>query len=737
MTWSEVEVSGLLEADFFEFNLKLLGQNGSTSSTEITPEVYYEQLYVEPIKIDKYRNLLNKVKNSHRSNLFFIEGFAGCGKSTLVNRLFYDITKKENRRYDYTDFNYKLGNSRYDYNDGANTCPESSDEVNSLIREKLAVRIAPYFEGDTEVYKCFEYLAGGNNIFIIDKGRAIYRKLVKADVVKESRDNLYESDREGNIRTITELFREQLGSFKTSLLLATDFLLRLAQYIVFNERSYLYVAYDNLDAIDYPDVLEKFDDELVAFIDNLNTYIDIIYPIIMNKYGSCERKPAFAVFATYRKITASRVNLQRHEVKTENKDINSCIHRMDVSEYYNYCDIVNNKATFFLEEARKKHIKFPAANNLKMVVELNNAKIIRERYKAFWNHNFRGCANIMQKIVTNRKSCVPKGLELIKRNCDEEKHMEDLNVWLFTGASSIFLRIICDLFRDGDIFGSSCLNLITLNQSEEYGYTTLSRLILNFYNTQGKAQINKLFLALEGLYTPAEIVEVLAALLDKNDIWRRPLYYTAYALPNEGLKDELKNQAQYYENHDASFNRYTELQLCPCGELYINLVVTSFEFFACRCLKDSKSFYCEEDMEKNENVLNKVLEAVERCCINLSAMRMKIEQVRDISDEEFLKLPFHSITKSKKVQLHEERIIFSHISYLELFRRFKIGSITDEKKKDINKLMVDTIIGYLSLYDQYVEPIDKQRAERAKILRAKAEIIINAGYEDYKTKIQC
>lgn len=180
MTWSEVEVSELLEADFFEFNLKLLGQNGSTSSTEITPEVYYEQLYVDPIKIDKYRSLLNKVKNSHRSNLFFIEGFAGCGKSTLVNRLFYDITKKENRRYDYTDFNYKLGNSRYDYNDGANTCPESSDEVNSLIREKLAVRIAPYFESNTGVYKCFEYLAGGNDIFIIDKGRAIYKKTGKS-----------------------------------------------------------------------------------------------------------------------------------------------------------------------------------------------------------------------------------------------------------------------------------------------------------------------------------------------------------------------------------------------------------------------------------------------------------------------------------------------------------------------------------------------------------------------------
>ena len=87
------------------------------------------------------------------------------------------------------------------------------------------------------------------------------------------------------------------------------------------------------------------------------------------------------------------------------------------------------------------------------------------------------------------------------------------------------------------------------------------------------------------------------------------------------------------------------------------------------------------------------------------------------------------------MQLHEERIIFSHISYLELFRQFKINSITDREKKDINKLIVDAIIRYLDLYDEYVEPVDTQRAERAKILREKAELIKNSGYEDDKTKI--
>lgn len=735
MTWSEVNVSELLEADFFEFKLKLWSDNDSVVPTEITPEVYYQHLYVSPKKANDYNELLKQVTISRRSRLFFIEGFAGCGKSTLVNRIFYDITNNEKRAYDYSDFNYKLGNSRYDYNYGANTCPESNDEVNSLIREKLAVRIASYLNEDLKVYECFQYLANGSDIIKIDKGRTIYNRLVNADVIKETFHRANGVSEEEKVNMVTELMRAQLLDFKTPLLLATDFLWRLAQYIVLKEKSYLYVAYDNLDAIDYPDVLESFDDELVAFIENLNNYIDDVYPKISQRY-EVYKKPTFSIFATYRKITAARVNLHKHEVQTESREKSSCIVKMDVSDYFDYCDIVNNKVSYFLKEAEKNKIIFPAERKLEMVMELNDTKIIRERYKAFWNHNFRGCANIMQEIVDSGRACVPKGIQLMKEQCDGENSTEETNVSVYIGASSVFLRIICDLFRDGNILGSRCLNLIPLNQPVEYGYTTLSRLILNFYNVKGEEQINELFLALKGIYTPTEIAEELATLLDKNDIWRRPLYYTMYALPNDGLRDALKKQAIYFESNDVSFTHYAKLQLCPCGEIYINLVATSFEFFACRCLKDSKPLYCEESLDEITQVIEKVFESVENCCKNLSTMREKIKKQRGISNEDFLNLPFHSITRSKKTQLHEERVIFSHISYLELFRQFKVMGIMDEDKKKINMTLVDAIIKYLQLYDTYIAKIDGQRVQRADILKSKADAIKEKEYWDNEIKIQ-
>lgn len=171
--------------------------------------------------------------------------------------------------------------------------------------------------------------------------------------------------------------------------------------------------------------------------------------------------------------------------------------------------------------------------------------------------------------------------------------------------------------------------------------------------------------------------------------------------------------------------------------LYIReMVVTSFEFFACRCLPDSKPIYCEDDYDKISNMVKTVLKSVENCCKKLETFRELFQEKQNISIEEFLSLPFHATTKNGNTQLYEERIIFSHISYLELFRRSKIEGEMDKGKIQINKLIVDTIIAYLNLYNTYIAKIDSQRKEVAKTLTDRAEEIKQKNYEDNEIKIQ-
>ena len=53
----------------------------------------------------------------------------------------------------------------------------------------------------------------------------------------------------------------------------------------------------------------------------------------------------------------------------------------------------------------------------------------------------------------------------------------------------------------------------------------------------------------------------------------------------------------------------------------IELIITSFEFFACRCMPDSNPIYCETDFFKVKAIIENVLLAVEGCCNQLEQFR--------------------------------------------------------------------------------------------------------------------
>lgn len=743
---NDLEVKDILEADFHEHNIKIYDENNKVILEEITPDIYYDELCVEPKINGGFKSLLNEIEMARNSKVIFVEGYAGCGKSTLVNKIFYEIVgNRQNRNYHYGDYNYKLASSCYNYNYGANTCPDSTDEVNSLIRNTLVQNMINVISKDIldinkpKVYYCFQKLVQNECIVKIDKGRTINNYLAQSDVLEKELKKLIKF-RALSTKNLEKILGGQLEKLGTQLLLAADFLWRLAQYIVTSEQSYLYVAYDNLDAIDAPDVLEEFDENLVSFVHNLNGFINDLFSRYKNEYA-LNIKPKFTIFVTYRKITAVRVNLdntfkRKSEVVTENGYNEPYIIRKEISDYFDYCEIVKSKTRFFGDIIKKTNLNAAILEKLKLINELNSTKVIRANYKAFWNHNFRGCANIMQSAVLEYQDNINRSIALTKEKCDNANKKTD--ICLYSGASSIFLRIMCDLFRKGDIFGYKCLNLVPLNQILNNEHTSLSRLILSFFYSRKSESIKELFLLFEGIYPADKIAIELAHLLDKNETWRRPLYYTAYALSNKNLEHEFIEQAKHFENKDSDFIHYTHLKICPCGELYIELIITSFEFFACRCMPDSKPIYCETDFTKVKIIMENVLFAVEGCCRNLEQFRVYFMNIKAIDLDDFLQLPFNATTNNGKKQLHEERIIFNHIAYLESYREFVLekANLADEDKIEINRFIVEKIFVYLMLYDEYIFKADSQRSDIKEDLFSKAKKIHQSGYTDFNTRIE-
>ena len=97
-------------------------------------------------------------------------------------------------------------------------------------------------------------------------------------------------------------------------------------------------------------------------------------------------------------------------------------------------------------------------------------------------------------------------------------------------------------------------------------------------------------------------------------------------------------------------------------------------------------------------------------------------------DGQYITLPFNPrTTKTKRPQLHSERAIFSHISYLNQYRLYiKDAQGYQIEKYSINKYLVETIIGYLNLFDSKIAPVYADRTIVFKLLKSKASSIYDA-----------
>lgn len=750
ITWSELTIRDILRADFFENTIAIYKDRDDLSPLTITAETYYDPdngLYVPPQNTIHYTEIKNILETTIESKLIFIEGFAGCGKSTLINKIFYDICRANKADFSYEKYNYMLSKDRYNFNNGANTCLKSSNEINSLIINQLIDRITSLLKLYTseeflKIFNRFKYLVN-SNYFIsrFDKDRVIVKCLVLAPSIEERindiRNNQYSEDKFKN--TISH----QISGFDLNLLLSTDFAWRLAQYLAMKDKTILYVCYDNLDAIDNLTVLQNFHQSIVVFITRVNKYFKEAYNDFKSLYEISY--PQFYMIVTYRKITATRVSNQNtvREVINEEAGDPSHICQFDISTDYNYSNIVSAKVKYFAKLAKKNNVNLKITSDMRLLNKLNSLQIIRADYQAFWNHNFRGCADVMDDITTNQASAIKVIDKLITQQEDYKNDITHTNTQIYTGASSIFLRTIYNLFNDGHILNEQCLNLIPITQRGVYidehnrkHYTSLSRLILRFYYERGRCKINQLFKTFDGLYEPEQVAVALYLLLEKNNVWRRLLYYTDNALSNDNLRAKLIEQAIKYKTDDY-YDDYTELSICPCGERYIGTISSSFEFYACRCDPNSKSLFDTNENVDIENTINMVLSAVKNCCERLQEFRelfMTHHKKTDIKF--FLKQPFNTHTHSNRRQLYEERVIFNHIAFLEEYRHYAIKKQKNQEDKvNINKIIVDSINNYIKLYDTYISTCDSQRNEIANDLREQAGIIVNLEYHDFTTKI--
>ena len=671
----------------------------------------------------KNNNISQWFKQSVTDNvncvLLIVEGYAGCGKSTWVQSILYNQFQGE--KYEYSYYNYNVGTHP---GDKENIDPIKESLINDIIDQMYRVLLS---DDGQQSFSVFNKIASLNYIDKLDKNTVIWDCFVGAKNIQDSAEAVFlhsdtkDKDIEMNFKGCAYA---QLNSqdFNTYRLLCVDYLWRLSQFIAnpIKYKNNFFVCYDNLDAIYDNEILNGFRNTLLQFRYNLNEFI-----IELNFDSSIKIKiPHFVIFTTYRKITEVRSEKYNVEMIQDIYINPNFVLNVEVSQMFDYISIVKKRLNHFKKKLNcdgifgedTKKIK----EQIKQLNELINLNLF-SKYANMLNFNYRSCGNILSIMINDYRD----EMRICKKLAKNKKDGYNESKAYYIGASSVFLHVLCNILGQKGIWGSQYLDLTNHNNNKSK-YTSLSRLILNYLsnNISESTSITEIFYIFDRVFDYAYICKIMGQMLKRasDELWRRPIYYAKNAFANEvDITNKFLDQYHFYKEGKTDLVEFT---LCEGGKTFIEKISPHFEFYSSRLLPLCKSIYGLNKTKDLERVLIAVYKQIETCCEKQNEFRLLYMNKYSLSNEEYLNCFFHSKTRAGNLQLHIERVIFSHIGYLNDFRMYLINIAPNYigEKDSFNELLLSYIDKYLTLYEKKINFISSSRQDVATKMREKLDI---------------
>ena len=752
--FSSTKLASFLKVDCFGETLQIRFAGDRVDQDIVSRPVFFNQLYVgvRNGKISvrygtqdnfieyKYDNWIHDLKNALKSVVVFIEGYAGCGKSVFVQKVLTEI---------FPDMDYDM--NYYNYDIGFTFEGKKQNRIKDAILECFIDQYIFFVQnGNSNIIAQMEHLLKQNAIGYLDNSRNIFYEFTATEAYLGAKRLLVDEE---DVSSFRKIIHDQLAELSSEQIIYIDCILRLAKYIICNEEPETQIiCYDNLDAIENNAELCDFDNILLTIRENIDFYLSKS-SVNYNR----RKKPHFIFIATFRKITAAKVGLfDGSERFADNRRQMENVCFIDGSHLFNYKEMVVNRYKYLRRYSKDNCIESEVKRILKQmreITQLFNTNFVNSRFAGLWNNNYRICSDIMESIMEKYENEAILCIKLTRQKSDS--YDDSINV--ASGASAIFLSIICKVQRDCDYWGKLHLSVNELNssiptveeieQSKELvvNLTTLSRLILTYVSNakiieHRYVSTGELYSVFFDVYSVDDIAKTLANMLthDNQGIWRRPIVYTKNVIyDGKNVFEELKSQGQLYSlirNPEAI--QFTEITTCECGESFISRVSCDFEYYSVR-LGHTKSLYQIKRLSEIEAVLKDVYNAVCNCCQKMILFRKYYCKKKDMKGK-YLNQLFHPRTYNRKSQLHTERVIFNHIEYLDNYR-FYVEHCTESdissQKQEIREAILAKIDEYLKLYSKYIVDIDIRRSSIAIELSKKLSVV-KSNPEDDSTRIQ-
>ncbi|MBE6786517.1 MAG: ParA family protein [Ruminococcaceae bacterium] len=661
-------------------------------------EAFVKHLYVEGRK-NIEENIIHDICSGGKSTIKIV-GNKGCGKTTLIHNLSRILSEKGQRSL-VLDFGDQHATLKYDF---------ATDSVVQTIYERF---VDDRDENNCNALRWMATLYSNIESFIDRKWDANH----KIDSVFESIANLVDNCcAEG--KSILQKIRDELYDMELYQLI---FIFLLSDIYENKENKRTTIFLDNLDnMIDHGDIrkiLRQYDN----FLNGMGSLYDRIRTFLDNEYAY-----RYVFVFVLRDSTVSYLTGHEYAIRQITDE------EYDVTRHYSKKEIVSKRLELFTKFTNTYNNvnaarKVSYDKTIELLRNILSDSYVTETIFNIFNNDYRICIMTMIKIASSG--------QVSNRDYDNIKRAGALH-----GSRGIIYRLLFNNFYKKGYF-----KRIRITDFKNRGIepSSPSRLLLTYIANSTDVELSHD----SRKVSFDDLLDEIDGQIEKNDVVR-----CLWGMYNLVTADDWCNLISFAESNDASeqglvkeYDHYTKrkngqtfknieystFRITTAGLAFLTYACIHFEFFACRSLSANypplflpKSFEENEDGYVFKTIINSVLEEVKTCAEKLAETYESESGLCSFANSTFV---FKK--QEKSAQYHVERMVFSHVRYLDEFRRFALKTKEEGLSKEVSDYALEKIEEYLNILNNNEAKCSKQGKE--VILKTLFELLEDAKLDPY------
>lgn len=482
---------------------------------------------------------------------------------------------------------------------------------------------------------------------------------------------------------------------------------------------------DNLDNVE-SDRIKTFLKYYTQFWLNM---INALYDFKLTKWGinAADLVQNYAFIIVLRETTYSK--LTEHLNGREK----GMVEEFNIDQIYSECNVFENRSKFLQDN--KDLIPQSLFNESMLVDSIIGDKYIRKNVLSIYNYDNNTAIKTLCTILNKSNNAfILQKYDIIKKINEKDRR----------GVLGIVLYLLLKHFRDKMYFDDNLMlySFKRLSENQYYKYSATRLLLSYLNNSKEPVSMYQIFSYFENVISPEHIASIFYNIYQlRFSDWRHLITFTDYP-PSDSKWVGI--QTNLYENaQNQNDEKFAKVQITEAGKNYLKMVVPHFEFFSVRIENElplfcSRVFETDYSIRNYISVIDRVFNSVKDCNIRIRDTVIETCSIKNWTNEDYLKSKFmYTNPSSGKKQFHGERVIFSHIGYINAFRKYVISceDVSVDKRAEHNKKIAELIKKYLTLYDS-PDCLKSGRNNYAKSILWKQTIKVIENNKDFSLPIE-